>query len=412
MLPSSEERSRAWLPVLTGVLAGLSLAALLLAVFLVTRAPEMMRREAARLVRENPELFAAPAPADSLAPAAAPDIENCRRNAVVRATEKVAPAVVAIVVTQVERYRALPRSISEYFEFFGAPRILEREVPGMGSGVLISPYGRVVTNAHVVDGARRIIVTLSDGRQFPAGVLAVSAKYDIALLQLESLPEGEQVPYAELGDSDELLIGEWVIAIGSPFGFQLNDIRPSVTVGVVSAVNRDIRAEGSALYNDMIQTDAAINPGNSGGPLVNSQGQVVGINTLILSKSGGNLGIGFARPINTLVWVLNEIEQYGKVRDTWAGFTAIDLRPYHIVHYGLKVRQGIIVTRVYNGGPADAAGLEPGDVVEAVDGQALRTVADANMLFFRHEVGDRVPLTVNRDGETHELSLVLEPYRE
>jgi S1-C subfamily serine protease len=162
----------------------------------------------------------------------------------------------------------------------------------------------------------------------------------------------------------------------------------------------------------MIQTDAAINPGNSGGPLVNSQGQVIGINTLILSKSGGNLGIGFARPINTLVWVLNEIEQYGKVRDTWAGFTAIDLRPYHIVHYGLKVQQGIIVTRVYNGGPADAAGLEPGDVVTAVDGQVLRTVADANALFFRHEVGDRVPLTVNRDGETRELSLVLEPYRE
>jgi len=402
-----------WIPILTGLLTGLSIAALAMVLFIVLKAPEFLRKEAQDLLLEQ---FASlriesADPGASNLPVGYWDVEAGRRNAIVTATEKVAPAVVSVQVTQLQRYVARPRSILEYFDMFGRPRVYEQEVPGQGSGVLVSPYGRVVTNNHVVEGAHRIQVTLSDGRSFPARLLDTSKKHDIALLQVE-LDEGQLLPYAELGDSDELLLGEWVIAIGSPFGFQLNDIRPSVTVGVVSAVHRDVRAGGEGLYSDMIQTDAAINPGNSGGPLVNSEGQVVGINTLIFTKDGGSLGIGFARPINKVTWVLNEFERYGQVRDTWAGFEAMDLKPFHVVHYGLQVRSGIFVTTVFRGGPAHAAGLEPGDVVTSINGQAVRNVEEGNRLFFRYEVGDEVVLVVNREGEEIELPVRLEAYKD
>ncbi|MBM4118017.1 trypsin-like serine protease [bacterium] len=413
MLPGSPERPQRWIPVLTGVLTGLSIAALAVVLFLVLKGPSLLRREAQGLLLEQLASLRLETEGASLAGlAGGPDaIGEGRRNAVVRATEKVAPAVVSVQVTQVQRYVSQPRSIFEYFEFFGRPRVYEQEVPGQGSGVLVSPYGRVVTNNHVVEGARSIQVTLSDGRSFPAKLLDASTKHDIALLQLE-LPEGTQVPYAELGDSDELLIGEWVIAIGSPFGFQLNDIRPSVTVGVVSALHREVMAGGEGLYADMIQTDAAINPGNSGGPLIDSEGKVIGINTLIFTKTGGSLGIGFARPINKVVWILNEFERYGQVRDTWAGFEATDLKPFHVVHYGLGVKKGIFVTTVFRGGPAEAGGLQPGDVVTAIHGQAVGFFGDGNRIFARFEVGDRVKLSVHRDGRMLTLPVKLESYKE
>lgn len=413
MLSGTPERPQRWIPVLTGVLTGLSVAALAVVLFLILKAPALLRREAQGLLLEqfaSLRLETGDARLTGLAGGEG-GIGEGRRNAVVRATEKVAPAVVSVQVTQVQRYVSQPRSIFEYFEFFGRPRVYEQEVPGQGSGVLVSPYGRVVTNNHVVDGARSIQVTLSDGRSFPAKLLDASTKHDIALLQLQ-LPEGTQVPYAELGDSDELLIGEWVIAIGSPFGFQLNDIRPSVTVGVVSALHREVSAGGEGLYTDMIQTDAAINPGNSGGPLVDSEGKVIGINTLIFTKTGGSLGIGFARPINKVVWILNEFERFGQVRDTWAGFEATDLKPFHVVHYGLGVKQGIFVTTVFRGGPAEAGGLQPGDVVTAIDGQAVSSIGEGNRIFARYEVGDRVKLSVYREGRTLTLPVKLESYKE
>ncbi len=412
----SDYASRAsgrWVPVLTGVLTGLSIAALAIVLFMVIRGPELMRKEAQGLLLEQLALIRVqPGGADSSSlPAGYWEVEAGRRNAIVTATEKVAPAVVSVQVTQVQRYVSRPRSVFEYFEFFGKPRVQEREIPGQGSGVLVSPHGRVVTNNHVIQGAIRIRVTLSDGRSFPAELLDTSTKHDVALLQLQ-MEEGQTLPYAELGDSDELLLGEWVIAIGSPFGFQLNDIRPSVTVGVVSAVHRDVRAGGEGLYSDMIQTDAAINPGNSGGPLVNSEGQVIGINTLIFTKDGGSLGIGFARPINKVAWILNEFERYGAVRDTWAGFEAMDLKPFHVVHYSLSVRSGIFVTTVFRGGPAFEAGLMPGDVVTAISDQPVRNLEEGNRLFFRYEVGEEVVLTVNREGEEFILPVKLEAYKD
>ncbi len=406
---AGRRRAQRWVPVLTGVLTGLSLAALAALLFLVLKAPGLLRREAQGLLLEQFASLRLETGDARLAGLEA--VGEGRRNAIVRATEKVAPAVVSVQVTQVQRYVSQPRSIFEYFEFYGRPRVYEQEVPGQGSGVLVSPYGRVVTNNHVVDGARSIRVTLSDGRSFPAKLLDASTKHDIALLQLE-LAEEQMVPYAELGDSDELLIGEWTIAIGSPFGFQLNDIRPSVTVGVVSALHREVSAGGEGLYTDMIQTDAAINPGNSGGPLVDGEGKVIGINTLIFSKSGGSLGIGFARPINKVIWILNEFEKFGQVRDTWAGFEATDLKPFHVVHYGLGVRSGLFVTTVFRGGPAESGGLQPGDVVTAIDGQSVANLGEGNRLFARYEVGDRVKLSVHRDGKTLTLPVTLESYKE
>ncbi|MCB1162024.1 MAG: trypsin-like peptidase domain-containing protein [Candidatus Krumholzibacteriia bacterium] len=406
-------RGGRWVPVLTGLLTGLSIAALAVVLFLVVKAPTLLRREAQDLLLQQLASLRLEMGDEGFARAAAgtDGVEDSRRSAIVAATEKVAPAVVSVQVTQVQKYVAQPRSIFEYFEFFGRPRVYEQEVPGQGSGVLVSPFGRVVTNNHVVNGAKRIRVTLSDGRSFPAELLDTSTKHDIALLQLQ-LPKDLQLPYAELGDSDDLLLGEWVIAIGSPFGFQLNDIRPSVTVGVVSALHREVSAGGEGLYSDMIQTDAAINPGNSGGPLVDSQGKVVGINTLIFTKDGGSLGIGFARPINKVVWILNEFEKFGSVRDTWAGFEGTDLKPFHVVHYGLNVRSGIFVTTVFRGGPAEDAGLRPGDVVTAIGGSAVANLADGNRIFARYEVGDKVKLTVYREGKSLDLTVTLESYKD
>jgi S1-C subfamily serine protease len=411
MYDQYNDGGRKGLPVLTGVLVGLSVATLAICLFMVFKAPSLIREQADKqIAREIAELRldkTMPWNSGSIGDAA---LSEGRNNSVVTATEKVAPAVVSIQVTQVTRYVARPRSLMEWFETYGRPQVRERDISNMGSGVLVSPYGRVVTNNHVVNGAKNITVTLSDGRQFPARILDSSAKHDISLLQLD-LPEGELLPYAELGNSDDLRIGEWAIAIGSPFGFQLGDIRPSVTVGVISALHREIKASDEARYTDMIQTDAAINPGNSGGPLINSEGKVIGINTLIFTKDGGSLGIGFARPVNKVVWILNEFERYGEVRDTWAGFEGQDLKPYHVVHNKLKANQGVFVTKVFNGGPAAAAGLLPGDVVTAIGGQSVDNLGEGNQVFYRYEVGDSVDFTVDRRGEVMVVSVVLEEYK-
>ncbi len=403
-----EPRGRRWMPIITGILAGLAVAALALTLFLVFQAPRLLRLEAARAIEAEAAAVAASLPSGYSGDSG---IADSRNNAIVAAVEKVGPAVVSIMGTSVERYTTRPRSVFDFFEFFGRPRIEEREVPVMGSGVLVSPYGRVVTNHHVIEGAEKLRVTLSDGNSFPAHLLDSSVKHDIALLELE-LPEEMLLPYAELGDSDDLRIGEWAIAIGSPFGFQLNDIRPSVTVGVISATHREVRAGQEGLYTDMIQTDAAINPGNSGGPLVSSEGKVIGINTLIFSKDGTSLGIGFARPVNKLVWVLNEFEKYGKVRDTWAGLEAMNLQPFHIQHYELKANNGIFVTKVFKGGPAATAGILPGDVITEIGGDVVSNIDEANLYFFRYEVGDRVRLTVDREGRNLDIGIDLEAYSE
>ena len=225
-----------------------------------------------------------------------------RTNAIVVAAEKVGQSVVSITVVQTMVVAASPfRSpfSDDFFrEFFGdflPERYYQQQIRSLGTGLVISADGYIVTNEHVVTNATQINITLPDGRQFEGRVAAVDPGHDLALLKIE----GADLPVAELGDSDDLLIGEWVIAFGNPFGFLLEDSRPTVTVGVVSALNRSIKStRQDRVYKNMIQTDAAINPGNSGGPLVNVMGQVIGLNTAIFTSGGGSEGIGFARPVN------------------------------------------------------------------------------------------------------------------
>ncbi len=222
--------------------------------------------------------------------------------------------------------------------------------------------------------------------------------------------DGESLPVAVLGDSDDLMIGEWVVAIGNPFGHFLNDPHPTVTAGVVSALHRDVLAEGDsdAIYKDMIQTDAAINPGNSGGPLVNSVGDVVGINSFIFSMSGGSQGVGFAIPVNVARLIINELIEFGRVRDVWVGMRVQDLNPALAQNLGLPAVRGVLASFLEPGSPAERAGIRHGDIVTAVNGEAVETVRQARRAIFGSRVGDVIRVTILRGGESHEFDVKLE----
>jgi len=236
-----------------------------------------------------------------------PDVTAGRTNAIVLAARKVSPAVVSVVVTQIRVVTYDPfggLGFDDFFRDFFPRHTYRQEIKSMGSGVIVDKRGYIITNAHVVYNATRIKVTLPDNRRFDAELMGMDTDLDLALLRIR----GKDLPVAPLGDSRDLMIGEWAIAIGNPFGFLMEDAQPTVTVGVISALHRDIRSSGSAgLYTDMIQTDAAINPGNSGGPLCNALGEVIGINTFILSHAGGSEGVGFARPITDVKRFINEV---------------------------------------------------------------------------------------------------------
>jgi len=251
----------------------------------------------------------APAPVTASGIFSALDVEcdstgTSRQNAITRAVAEVEPAVVSVNVikTQIVRGR-YPSSLGffGFFDFFGPMR---RQVQSIGSGIIYDPDGYIITNAHVVQGATDIKVVLPDQREFDAELIGIDNVHDIAKLRIR----GNRLPFARLGNSDGLMVGEWSIALGNPYGYLMNDSKPSVTVGVISAIGRNISPGGSGTqYLNMIQTDTAINQGNSGGPLVNINGEVIGINTFIFSESGGSIGLGFAIPINTVRDIVNRI---------------------------------------------------------------------------------------------------------
>jgi serine protease Do len=356
---------------------------------------------------------AGPAPAQSPAGAraqASRAVDASRRNAVVRAAEQVMPAVVSISVTRAVDVRENPFFSffpDEFFERFYPQGESRQDVPGLGSGVIVDAAGTVLTNEHVVRGAVEVKVTLPDGRTFPARVRGASAVYDLAVLSLDA--QGARLPVARLGSSEDLIVGEWAIAIGNPFGFLLNDPSPSVTVGVISATRRDIKGgvtEGG-IYKNMIQTDAAINPGNSGGPLVNGVGEVVGINTFIFTRGGGSLGMGFAIPIDTARRILGEIERYGRIRLAWSGLQVQPVTPYLAARLNVAKPGGLVVSRVEPGSPASGAGMKVGDIIYRVNGQAVNTAEDAQRSIFGAGVGDQVRLSFERSGSPLEARLVL-----
>jgi serine protease Do len=250
-----------------------------------------------------------------------------------------------------------------------------------------------------------VIVILSDGRQFRAKVLERVDRYDLAVLQID----GDNLPVAELGSSDDLAVGEWAIAIGSPFGYLLADTRPTVTVGVISALNRDIKqANQERTYLGMIQTDAAINPGNSGGALVNIEGKVVGINTFIFTESGGSIGIGFAVPIERAQWIIAEVREFGRYREPNWGFVLSPLSPGIVRYYGLDDPVGFIVNDVQAGSPAWEAGIRPRDIMREIDGVRLDSRDTVTRLVYEAMVGDRLSFVAERNGHRFSGEIVLE----
>jgi len=330
-------------------------------------------------------------------------IDAGRRNAIVRAAEKVGPSVVSISVVQTRYVQGRTQDPFGFFDRYLPPTIYRERVPTLGSGFIIDHSGVILTNEHVVHEADQIKVTLTDGRTFDAKIVGADPGYDLAVVKIN----GSDLPPAELGDSDDTLVGEWAIAIGNPFGFLLNDYQPSVSVGVISAKGRDIKpSEGTTgIYKNMIQTDAAINPGNSGGPLVNGEGKVIGINTFIFTESGGSLGIGFAIPINIAVRVVKEILQYGEVRHVWTGIEVREITPYIAAYYNITNPRGLLVVELEQGSPADHSGVQVGDIIRKVNAEDVWTRAQASRMLNDAAIGDVISLSVERDGKMHEIRL-------
>ena len=364
-----------------------------------------------RIVSALLMLFAsASAHAAAPPPAARPTIDDSRKSAIVTASRRAMPAVVSISVLQTQVVRDNPFYSffpDEFFDRFYPQFERKEQMPSLGSGVIVDAEGTVLTNDHVVRNADEIKVTLPDGRTFSAKVLGESPVYDLAILKMDA--KGAKLPIATLGTSSDLIVGEWAIAIGNPFGFLLNDPSPSVTAGVVSATRRDIKggvAEGG-IYKNMIQTDAAINPGNSGGPLVNGNGEVIGINTFIFTRGGGSLGMGFAIPVDTAKRLLAEVRKYGRIRLAWSGLQVQPVTPYLASRLGIEKPGGLVVSRVDPRSPATKSGVQVGDIIYKVNGEPVNTGEDAQRSIFGAGVGDTVKLSFERKGAPMSASLVL-----
>lgn len=329
--------------------------------------------------------LSSPLPGKSGEPAATTPGPDSRRTIITEAVQKATAAVVSINIIKTE---VVHRNVSPFNNpFFGNFDIPYRQdVQAIGSGVLFSSDGYILTNAHVVEDATQIKVTLPDGREFNGSVIGLDSVHDVAVVKIA----GPRLPTATLGKSGDLMIGEWVIAIGNPYAFLIKDSKPSVSVGVVSALDRNFaqRDEGK-VYKRMIQTDAAINSGNSGGPLVNVNGEVVGINTFIFSENGGNVGIGFAIPIDRVKQIATELIRYGKVRDPWFGFKVADVQ-------GIE---GVVVAAVDNTSPAARAGLRVRDLITAINNQPCRNSDEALLAVSDVAPGERLILSVQRGVE-------------
>jgi serine protease Do len=330
----------------------------------------------------------APLPAVPLVRTAAPESSNTFR----QVAAAVGPAVINInAVTVLRSPLGGPRSPMEEFfgeeffrRFFGDPR--ERTQRSLGSGVIVDATGIALTNAHVVDGASEIEVVTADGKKQKARVLGADGKSDVAVIRIVG---GGNYPSARLGDSDVVQVGDWVLAIGSPFG-----LTQTVTAGIISAKGRVL---GQGPFDDFFQTDAAINPGNSGGPLVSMAGEVIGINTAIVSRTGGSLGIGFAIPINLGRKIYTELTTRGKVTRGWLGVSVQPLTPELSKSFGATQESGVLVADVMSGSPADQAGLQPGDVILEFNGRRIAAPSDLQRAVGLTEPGSGVRLKVWRD---------------
>ena len=318
-----------------------------------------------------------------------------RQTAITQAVARVSPSVVTVQTQAVEQ---VPADVFE--QFFGG-RSGQRAVAGLGSGFIVRGDGAILTNAHVVAGATRISVALRDGTSYPARLVGIDEANDLAVLKINA----RNLPVAPLGSSTDLMIGEWAIAIGNPYGFILANTEPSVTVGVVSGTGRNVAAqsEGAGVYVDMIQTDASINPGNSGGPLINAVGDVIGVNSSIFSPSGGSIGIGFAIPINRARRVAEDLLAHGVVRHPWVGFQPQLSRGPSTTGSGT----GVVVSSVVPGSPADRAGIRAGDVVVRSQNRTLHNPYDWYAELLELRVGQSDSIIVRRGGKEIPVSVAV-----
>jgi serine protease Do len=331
-----------------------------------------------------------------VAPPVSDQVSQSRKNAITTAVANVSPSVVTV------QTEAVDQSPQDPFDmFFG--RAQPRTQAGLGTGFIVRKDGVIVTNAHVVAGATTISVMMRDGTVFPAKLLGKDETNDLAVLRIEA----KNLPEVKLGNSSNLLIGEWAIAIGNPFGFYLGNAEPSVSVGVVSATQRNLvaPAEGGGSYFDMIQTDAAINPGNSGGPLVDADGEVIGVNSSIFSPSGGSVGLGFAIPINRAIRVVDDLLTHGSLRSPWIG---VFLKQTQSTNPRDVLAQGAVIARVTPGSPADKAGLKPGDQILAEGTRAVHNPFDWNAALLDLRVGSATKLHVKRGSREFDVTVNIE----
>ncbi len=326
--------------------------------------------------------------------------------AFVEVAKKVQPAVVNVTTEKTITMKPWERfgddffkgsPFEDFFRGFGSPREKGKEYRQKqrsgGSGVIVDKEGYILTNNHVVEGADKVKVQLNDGREFTATVKGQDSRTDLAVLQIKA----KDLPAASLGDSDKLDVGEWAIAIGSPFGLE-----HTVTVGVISAKGRS--GLGTGTYEDFIQTDASINPGNSGGPLINIDGEVIGINAMIIQPG---TGIGFAIPINMAKQILNDLIKHGKVVRPWLGISVQDLTPEMMEHFKVKEKEGVLVGQIYPETGAEKAGLVSGDIIKSVDDKAIKNTNELVKEIQKKKVGQKIKLNIIRDGKPSTIEVTL-----
>ena len=334
-------------------------------------------------------------------------VTDSRQTVITETVKKVSPAVVGINVTEIMQYQS-PFYNDPFWQFFGDQGTYSQKVKELGSGFIISPDGYIVTNDHVAGNASQITVTVTNGRQYHAKLIGTDHASDISLLKIND----KNLPYVTLGNSDNNIIGEWVIAFGNPFGlFDIND-KPTVTVGVISSLGMNLEPLNNRYYLNMIQTDAAINGGNSGGPLVNSLGEVIGMNTLIYTANGsrGNIGLGFAIPINKVKRIITELKEHGKInRNFEVGLGVQTVDESLAKAYGLPASRGVIITQVVPGSPADKCGIKVRDIIFQVDNYRINNQEILKSVFMEFRVGQKVTIKLLRDDKEITTVMTLEP---
>lgn len=336
------------------------------------------------------------------------DINSGRQTIITRTVHEVSPAVVGITVTEIRQYVVDPwAQLDPFYRHFFGNGVVKQQVKSLGSGAIISPDGYIITNDHVAGSGIKIIVTMTDGKEYDAELIGTDPVSDICLLKISA----DNLPYIKLGNSDDILIGEWAIALGNPFGLFEKSDKPTVTVGVVSATGMNLDPVNDKYYINMIQTDAAINGGNSGGPLVNCVGELIGMNTLIYTANGssGNVGVGFAIPVNKVKRIVEELKENGKVnRNFRTGLRIQTIDESIAKYYHLSTSRGVIITYVLKDSPADKAGLKVGDIITEIENFRINNENTMIGAINEFRAGDRIRFKIYRDDKYLTKTMVLE----